>query len=348
MSENADPRGRDLKLADLLRLRKNGLIGPVCFGQATFAIRENTLRPQTFRMFIPLLGAGYLVAAIAFLFPIEWQSLSQWQILVQLTIGLALLLTTAFCVGLETVTGQVALIFATMVTGASLYFLDRYYGISPTGFGLLAVWPVTVLPWLVFSRSQAHWLIWTFIVLGLSGASISMYLVPAGWLPAPLGPFLLAAISALALFSAEIFHDRGIKWLAARWPRHVLLSVFLTILYAALFAHLFPDIPGFEAYASGPISAAVCLTAIASSIWYYRFRAPDRCGFTIAVTFAGLVICAAVSRLIMDRFGQNPLDPSGLIGWLILFVAISAILGITAALLNVQYGYYERGEEDAG
>jgi hypothetical protein len=173
------------------------------------------------------------------------------------------------------------------------------------------------------------------------GVALSTYLIPPGSVLAPVSPFIIAAVPALALYGAETRRIAG-------WPRNVLLTALLGILYAALILHLFPVVGMFEAYDAGEASIVVYSITIASSIWYYRFRAPDRGGFAVAISFASLAFAAVGSRYILDRFGQNPLDPSGRLGWLFLLIWISSCMGATAALLQRQSRAGGSGEEHAG
>ena len=290
--------------------------------------------------FMILLGAGYLLSAFLFVGAAQWQSISEWQMLVFLLVGFAALVLIALCAGVTSLTGEIALIGATLFTGLLLFFVDRIYLNSTTNFGALLVWPIVILPWLALSRSPAHWILWTFLVAVLLGVALSTYLIPPGSALAPLSPFIVAAVPALALYGAETLRIAG-------WPRNVLLAALLGILYAALIPHLFPVVRMFEAYDAGAASIVVYSVTIALSVWYYRFRAPDRGGFAIAISFASLALAAIGSRYILDRFGQNPLDPSGRIGWLFLLIWISACMGATAALLRRQFRAASSGEDHA-
>lgn len=291
--------------------------------------------------FMILLGAGYLLSAFLFVGAVQWQNISQWQILVFLLIGFATLVLIALCAGFASPTGEIALIGATLVTGLLLFFVDRIYLNSSTNLGALLVWPIVTLPWLVLSRSPVHWIFWTFLVTALLGVALSTYLTPPGSVLAPISPFIIATIPALALCGAELRRIAG-------WPRYVLLTAVLAILYAAQFLHLFPAVTMFEAYDAGETSIVIYSITIATSIWYYRFRAPDRGGFAIAISFASLAVAAIGSRMILDRFGQNPLEPSGRIGWLILLFWISFCMGATATLLQRQFSAGRLGNEYAG
>lgn len=335
-------------MSDLLRFRANGFIGPFQFGPAAFAVRDNDQWTRMTTSFVALLGAGYLFSALAFVLAARWQYLSQWQIFFLLLVTLVLLVLTALCVGLRSSAGEIALIGATLITGLLLCLLDRIYLDPPTDFAMLLVWPVVVLPWLALSRSPAHWIVWMFIVIALTGFVFSHYLMPPGSVPAPFIPFFLAAVPAVALYAAETMRHRETVQLPCGWPRCILLTALLGLLYAALLVHLFPQTELLIAYDAGAASVVIYFATNASSIWYYRFRAPDQGGFATAIMFAFLAVSAIGSRLILDRFGQDPLDPSGLIGWLLLLVWISACLAATAALLHRQFNSGTSGNRYAG
>jgi len=345
---HADIGERDLSFADLLRFRSKGLIGPVRFGPAAFAIRDHRRWAQMSGAALLALGAGHLVAGLVFYGASQWEDLSEWQIFGILQGGIVVLVAAALAGGLTKPVGQAALIGATLMTGLLLHIVQRIYPSSAGNLEFLLAWALLVLPWVAASRSAAHWVVWTIIALFLADAAFSGYLEPSGLVPAAIGPFVLAAVPGLVLCGGEAMRRRGATWLRPKWPRYVLLAPALGLLFTALLEHLFPDLPVFDGAAAGVESVIIFTIPVLAAIWFYRFRVPDYAGFAIAIAFAALAAGAIGARMIDGWYSLDPLQPSGLFGWLLIFVWASACAGGMAILLRHQGYFFETAEHHAG
>ncbi len=345
---HADMEERDLVFDDLLRFRGKGLIGPVRFGPAAFAIRDHEHWGHITRTALLWLAAGHLIAGAAYLFAFQWEFLSDWQVFAILQCSIVALAAPALAIGLASPAGQTALIGATLMTGLLVYTIEQLYPTSAGQTEALLAWTLIVLPWVIASRSSAHWILWTAIALFALHAAIGSYLEPSGFLPAPYSPYVLAAVPALMLLAGEQMRLRGAIWLRPTWPRHVLMVPVFWFLSVALIEHLFPDLPLFDGAAAGTESIVIFICTALVTVWLYRIRVPDYGAFATAIAFSALAVSAVGARIIDNRYGLDPLEPSGLLGWMLVFAWASACAGGMAVLLRQQGRYFDTAGHHAG
>ncbi len=326
---------RRITFADLLRFRSNGLIGAAQFGAAAFAVRDHDHSARMTNGALLALGAFYLAAGLLFFGADIWDDLPNWQKFAMIEAGLAALVIGALFLGLTRPAGQVLLIAATMMTGLLLHAVEWVYPAAAGRMEIYLAWMLIVLPFVVASRSPAHWIVWTFIALTAVHAALTSDPRPLDVLPAAYHPFALAAVPGLVLVAGEAVRWRGGLWLRATWPRYLLLVLVLWFLVDAFIGHQFPDWSLFGA-GSGPASVIVFAFAVLAALWFYRFRARDYAAFSIAVAFAVLAVIVAGARMIDLRLGLSSSGPPELLGWVSVFILTGFCVGAMALLLRQQ------------
>lgn len=336
----ADNGERRITFADLLRFRSNGLIGAARFGAAAFAVRDHDHAARIVNGALLALGAFYLAAGFLFFGAHIWDNLPNWQKFAMIEAAIAVLVIASLCAGLTKPAGQVLLIAATLTTGLLLHAVEWIYPTSAGRLEIHLVWSLIILPWVMASRSAAHWIVWTVIALAAVHATLIFYLEPAGLLAPAYRPFGLAMVPAVVLIAGEAMRWRSGFWLRATWPRYVLLVLAFGLLLDALAGQYFPARTlfgtGGSGAASGLASPTVFGFAALAAIWFYRFRARDYAAFAIAVAFAVLAIILAGARIIDLRLGLSPGGVTELLGWVAIFVLVGFCVGAMALLLRHQ------------
>ena len=243
-----------------------------------------------------VLGASHFLAGVVFFFAYNWDDLSTFAKFALLQGALVGSFLAALALRIDRPAGQAALIGASVFTGVLLAVIGQTYQTGADAWELFVTWGVLILPWVLASRSSAHWALWVAVCITAVATYGEQRLVALGLvdrreLYAGVG---LVPIAFLVL--REVAVRLECTWLAERWTRRILVALGLGILFVPALQFVF-DIeqaqPAFIVYLV--VTLAVLL---AYSTWLSDFPA-----VAIAVAFATLMGMAIGGRLIEETVG---------------------------------------------
>jgi uncharacterized membrane protein len=167
-------------------------------------------------------GAVFLVLGVLFFFAFNWDDIGR---LGKLAVGqAALLIALGFALwrGVKDLSGKMALFCACFLTGVVLAIFGQVYQTGADPWQLFATWAALILPWAIVGRFSGIWVLWVAVV----NVAISLYWQRWGWFDHRSDALFLtlALFNLSALIVWEWGQQRGIDWLAARWPARLLAA----------------------------------------------------------------------------------------------------------------------------
>lgn len=300
---STDPQ---IDLHGLQVLRGAGLLTARQHLAAVDAIRDETFWARWALRALLALGAAQLLTGIVFFFAYNWNDLSDLAKVAIVEGTLAIAVLGAVIVGPDRAFGQILLLAASVLTGVLLAVIGQVYQTGADVFELFAAWAALILPWVVISRSAAHWLLWLVVAetaLWLYCEQVPMAMGDMTWDQASL---LSAATIFVALAGREVAVHKGFSWMAPHWTRLVLLLAALTTLFLPSAGYVL-DIGAREA----ALWCTVALLAAfaAGGVIYWR-TLPDFASLVILIGFADAFFVCLGFRLIDEVIGFS-LDDVG-------------------------------------
>ncbi len=273
-----------------------------------------------------LLGALLAVSGVIFFFAYNWDEMGRFSrfALVQGLIVLTLL--GVWQLGLEKITGKVALLSAGILVGVLLALVGQTYQTGADTYELFAVWCLLILPWAFLSRFD---LMWLFCLLLLNIAIVLYYQTFGGFFSIAFGVeqvlWLLFIINTLALLVWEwLVHSVRTSRRSVRWVTRLLATAsggFITSL--AIFAALGNNVAG-----TLPALFGWAIWMLGAYYWYRKVEL-DVYVLAIGVLSAVAVINVALSRVLFDTLS---VDGAG--GFTLLSLSVIGISALGAVWLK--------------
>jgi len=313
---------------DVQMLRAAGLVSVRGYADALVALRDETFWARWGQRALLALGAGQFLAGVVFFFAYNWNDLSDIAKFAVVEAALVIAAGGALLVGLDRAFGQVLLIAASVLTGVLLAVIGQIYQTGADVFELFLAWAALILPWVIISRSAAHWLLWLVVAecaLALYCEQVPMVVsgmsLDQAWA-------LVGATVALALVARELAVRYGFAWLSAHWTRLILLVAALAILFVPAASQVL-DIDEFE---SKLVSLLAFLLVMGfAAIVYWRVM-PDFAALVIIIGFADAIFICLGFRLIDEAIGFDTDDVApaltsfgAMIGWAIAGTGCAAL-----------------------
>ncbi|MGH6960824.1 MAG: DUF2157 domain-containing protein, partial [Dongiaceae bacterium] len=158
-------------LRDVNAIHSHGLIPGARYFAAASAVRDDAAWASWAGRAILALGAGHLLAGLVSFFAYNWADMSAFAKFATVEAGLVIALAGAWFAGIARPLGQILLIAASILVGVLLAVIGQVYNTDADAYSLFAAWTVLILPWVVASRSAAHWCLWLIVVY----AALSLY-----------------------------------------------------------------------------------------------------------------------------------------------------------------------------
>ncbi len=112
-----------------------------------------------------VVGVALLLAGVIFFFAFNWKDMPGWQKLGLINLGLVTCAACAIWRGLDHPAGQSFGVGASIFVGAFMAVFGQIYQTGADAFQLFMMWSILIFPWVVLSKSLAHWTLWTLIVV---------------------------------------------------------------------------------------------------------------------------------------------------------------------------------------
>ena len=286
-----------------------------------------------------VLGASHFLAGIVFFFAYNWDDLSAFAKFGLLQAGLVISVYAAVRLKIESPAGQALLISASIFTGVLFAVIWQVYQTGADAYELFAAWSVLILPWVIASRSTAHWFLWIVICLTAFSLYGGQVLLPLGVLADDQLGIAVGIAAIVFLGGYELAVHAGFDWLGDRWLRISLALIGVGILFVPAMMFVF-DWQGI----SLGIAAFVIVTAALGLV--YSRLIPEFAIIAITTGFAAVVAMAIGARGVHEIIGFDD-GTSSLITSLIVLVFWCAMLtAATVRLLNAVHADMTSGNSD--
>jgi uncharacterized membrane protein len=245
------------------------------------------------------LGVVMLCASAVFFLAYNWQDLGRFA---KFAMAEALVLAALAVIGwqgVERIAGKAALLAAALFTGALLALIGQTYQTGADTYELFAAWAAAILPWALFARFPALWVLW----LALVNLAVVLYFQAfRGVLGILFGPerqlWLLFGMNTLALAAWEGLAQAGLAWLRERWAARLLATASGALATALAVIDIFSKD---DIGVGGP----VWLAWLAAAYAVYRHRIKDVYVLAGGVLSAVVVVAALLGRLTSDTRAES-------------------------------------------
>jgi uncharacterized membrane protein len=322
-------------LTEVETLRRAGLISAHQYLDAVYLCRNPEFWLRWALRAVLALGAGHLLAGIIFFFAYNWDDLSPFAKFAILQNGIVISVVAALFARLERIGGQLLLIAGSVLVGGLIAVVGQVYQTGADAFDLFVLWAILIFPWVVASRSAAHWFIWLVVVYAAFNLYAWQILIPVGELSFVELSCLLTLMATVVLAMRELAVLAGAVWLEASWTR--IAVAFAGLAFVLVPAIRYPlDIIPFIEYVLGSEAQLLGVLAFAAtvaifSVVYIRLL-PDFGVVAISMGFLAIFLMAVGIRVLAETIGfdwdvASKIVPS--LGLLVLWCA-----ALTAATLK--------------
>jgi uncharacterized membrane protein len=328
-------------LGEVNTLRRAGLITVRQYLDAVYRCREPAYWTRWALRALLALGVGHLLAGIVFFFAYNWDDLSSSAKFGILEAGILISAVSALVVNIDRVAGQALLIAASVLVGTLLAVIGQVYQTGADAYELFTVWALLIFPWVVASRSAAHWFVWLVVVYTALNTYAYQVLIPLDMLSSE-GLNSLSGVTAAAfLIAREGAVLKGFEWLDFRWTRLVLAFAGLAIVFLPAVAFVLDwDVE--------MIGALTFLALVASIGLVYVRTLPDFAVVAITTGFVALFLMAAGWRVLEETIGLEWNETFSMVSVFGLFTLwCAAMTAATVKTLGALRQYMNNGAADA-
>ena len=327
-------------LAEVNALRREGLVSVGQYLDAVYFCRKPDYWARWALWALLALGAGHLLAGVVYFFAYNWDDLTPLAKFALLQGGIVFSVVLALIVKPDRPAGQVLLIAATVLVGALLAVIGQVYQTGADAYGLFVAWALLVLPWVLASRSAAHWLIWLVIAYVAANLFAYQVLIPDERLTSAQLNYALSLSFALVLFARESALSAGMQWLGAVWTRAIPAIEALLVIF-------FSTISNVMGWDEDFFATLIFLILLGGMFAIYSRVLPDFSVVAICVGFTSLFLMAVGSRVLKETLGFH-IDSIGLtiISLLLLVLWCSALTTVAVKFLASIRGNFAEGDAD--
>ena len=265
------------------------------------------------------LGTGFFLAGVVFFFAYNWAEIPKilkFGIIQFLIVGNVFF---AWYKGLNTLTGKVFLLGASILVGVLLAVFGQVYQTGADAYNLFLAWSILIVGWVFISKFAGLCFFWLLLV----NITIKLFFDQAMKVEEALICEILFFVNFTALIIWEYFAYKGKEWLQNRYfPRLIKLFTGITIIIPVFFLI-------FEKEKSLFTHLSIFLYALFLILVYWYYKTITRDLFMLTIGCFGLiaVITAAIGKFIDLMDG----------GWLALSILVIVLIGgATSWLLRVK------------
>jgi len=264
------------------------------------------------------LGSALTLSGIVFFFAYNWDDLGRLARLGMLQGGVLLTFAAAWRLGLDALSGRMALLAASVLVGVSMAVYGQTYQTGADAWELFNAWMLLILPWVLAARFAPLWALW----LVLANTTVILWtgqvLVPSDFWEALMVVLPLSAANAGAWL---IWEYGGLKrdWMQARWLPRLLVCWVLFMLVGATTFWIF------EGEQGGGMAALALAVTCGVLLGLRPGGKRDLFLPTAALAAAMWVVDAAIIRVLFDTLNAE------LFGWITMSVVFlgEAALAVT-------------------
>jgi len=292
---------QQLDLASLYRLRQAGILPAARFLEAARLLRDDAFWTRWGHHALLGLGLAHILAGIICFFAFNWADMPPFTKFVVIAAGIVLCALASWLIGIRRPAGEALLIGASVLAGVLLAVIGQVYQTGADAFQLFAAWGLVILPWVLVSRSAAHWAVWAliyYLAWSLYLAQVMTVLNPGTLMDLQcIG--LAALVPIMALLLRELAVRAAMRWADLAWTRLVALLMACSHLFGMAAGALIADV--------GIALIAVAALLLIAAMGIYGRILPHFAAFATACAFLALLIAASGWRLIALGFEYLPL-----------------------------------------
>lgn len=272
------------------------------------------------------LGTLLAVSGVIFFFAYNWDEMGRFSRFALVQGLIVLTLAGVWTLGLEKITGKVALLAAGVLVGVLLALVGQTYQTGADTFELFAVWCVLILPWALLSRFD---LMWLFCLMLLNVAIVLYYKTFGGFFSVALGIeqmlWLLFVINTVALLVWEwLVHSGKTPRRSVRWMTRLLATVSGGLITTLAIFEVLGDEP-FNLL-SGLVGWVVWMTV--ACYWYRKVE------LDVYVLAIGVLSLVAVSNVMLSRLLFDSLNMDGSASFLLVSLSVIGVSALGAVWLK--------------
>jgi uncharacterized membrane protein len=314
-------------------LHREGLLDEAARGEALETLARETDWWRPLSLLLGALGTALMLSGVIYFFAANWSGFSRFEKLGLAAVLPALALGLALGKGIDGQLGRLALLSATVLTGAFLAVFGQVYQTGADAWQLFATWVVLTLPWMLVSRFLGHVATW-LVVLHVAIATLWLQDLHPGARVFPSGLCLtLALVSLGAIALLGWLDEKGEHWTASPWARRLLLGSALASLTLPACMYV---VAWDETSAITPLVAILALAAIGCSWWWHRARQPDLAALALTALAAAAIALTAIGKPLFELSDEWPMFI--LFG----FIVSATIGGLTVLLRREQQAIRRR------
>lgn len=243
------------------------------------------------------LGALLTASGVVFFFAYNWGNLGRFSRFALVEGLLVIALLAVWRLGLDKLSGKVALMVAAVFVGVLLALVGQTYQTGADTYELFGAWCLLILPWALIAKFDGLWVFWLFL---LNLTVVLYYDTFGGIFGVAFGIeqmlWLLFLINTAALLIWEYLVSRGhSSRRSIRWMTRLLATVSCGLITALAIFGVFGD--GKWTSVLGPL---VWLLWMASAYYWYRKVVLDVYVLAIGVLSVVAVVNVVLARLLFE------------------------------------------------
>lgn len=273
-----------------------------------------------------LLGLGGLltVCGVVFFFAYNWDNLGRFTRFMLVEALIVFSLGAVWRLGLEKISGRVALLMAAVFVGVLLALVGQTYQTGADTYELFAVWTVLILPWAFLGRFDGLWVLWLLLL----NLSIVLYYDTFGrWFNGSFGVeqllWMLFVINTCALIIWEWVVAKGQSRRSLRWMTRLLATVSGGLITSIAIIAIVDD-----SWTSFVVGAIGWLVWMACAYVWYRLKVLDVYVLAIGVLSVVAVLNVVIGRMLFHGF------IGGVIGLLVISLSVIGCSALGAVWLK--------------
>ncbi len=279
-----------------------------------------------------ILGTALTLSGFVYFFAFNWAEIPPAVKLSAIECGIVACLGGATFYSLKGLSGQVALLSASVLVGVFMAVFGQIYQTGADAFELFMMWSLLTFGWTLLANFAAQWLFWLVIT--------NCFLVL--WWEQAAQPdhemhFMIFACLALfngaALALREMFLARGRAWLAPEWTRALPAVATLILMLIPIEAWI---IESSRASLSIILSAVLGIAGHVVFYFVYRYKLPDMWVLSATILSACVILETGCFRMLSEMLGRFDAAMLLTMGFLTLGIFTAAIIYLRGLIKTLE------------
>ncbi|MEO0443394.1 MAG: DUF2157 domain-containing protein [Pseudomonadota bacterium] len=271
-------------------------------------------------------GSALVLSGIVYFFAFNWTKITPFIKFSSIQIDMVGCLLGAYRYSLKSISGQILLLSASVLTGVFMAVFGQVYQTGADSYQLFMMWSILILGWTIIANFAPQWTLWlvitnTFLILWWTQAA----------LPEPDMEFMIYAIlsvfngTALAL-REYLARSKDNAWAQPKWTRVLLvIATLLPMLIPIVALIVEPN----RATPSIFIAAVLGFAGHALLYFFYRYKIQDMWSLSATALSICIIVEATGLKVIVEMF-------DGLDFFMFLLMGLMTIGIFTAAVMYLR------------